>query len=157
MKLYIKEKVFSWAEKFTVREELGQDRYYAEGEFFALAKKLHVYDAEHREVLFIRQRLMHLLSFYEVHIGGRVAAEVAQQFSPFGPAYRINGPGWTVEGSFMAHEFTIRDQRGDLIAQISKTMLAPVDSYELDVPDPENELLTLAIVLAIDCSMASNG
>ncbi len=29
MKLYIKQKVFSWGDKFTVKDEAGRDRYYA--------------------------------------------------------------------------------------------------------------------------------
>ena len=34
MKLYIKQKVFSWGDKFTVKDEAGRDRYYVEGEIF---------------------------------------------------------------------------------------------------------------------------
>lgn len=44
MKLYIKEKVFSWGYKFTVKDELGNDKYVVEGEVFSWGKKLHVYD-----------------------------------------------------------------------------------------------------------------
>ena len=52
MKLYIKEKVFSWTDRFTVRDEQGNDKYYVEGEFFSWGKKLHVYDLHDREVAF---------------------------------------------------------------------------------------------------------
>ena len=34
MKLYIKEKVFSWGDKFTVRDVYGNDKYIVEGEMF---------------------------------------------------------------------------------------------------------------------------
>ena len=44
MKLYIKQKVFSWGDKFTVKDSNGEDRYYVEGEIFSWGKKLHVYD-----------------------------------------------------------------------------------------------------------------
>ena len=44
MKLYIKQKVFSWGDKFTVKDEAGRDRYYVEGEVFTFGRKLHVYD-----------------------------------------------------------------------------------------------------------------
>ena len=33
MKLYIKQKVFSWVDRFTVFDETGADKYYVEGEF----------------------------------------------------------------------------------------------------------------------------
>ena len=42
MKLYIKQKVFSWGDKFTVKDATGRDRYYVEGEIFTFGKKLHV-------------------------------------------------------------------------------------------------------------------
>ena len=40
MKLYIKQKVFSWGDKFTVKDETGRDRYYVEGEIFTFGRKL---------------------------------------------------------------------------------------------------------------------
>ena len=49
MKLYIKQKVFSWGDKFTVKDEAGRDRYYVEGEIFTFGRKLHVYEGpEHK-------------------------------------------------------------------------------------------------------------
>ena len=41
MKLYIKQKVFSWGDKFTVKDVNGEDRYFVEGEIFSWGKKLH--------------------------------------------------------------------------------------------------------------------
>lgn len=35
MKLYIKQKVFSWGDKFTVKDVNGEDRYFVEGEIFS--------------------------------------------------------------------------------------------------------------------------
>ena len=42
MKLLIQEKVFTWSDRFTVKNEAGEDRYYVEGELFSWGKKLHV-------------------------------------------------------------------------------------------------------------------
>lgn len=50
MKLYIKEKVFTWGDQFTVKDERGNDKYVVEGEVFSWGKKLHVYDMTGREV-----------------------------------------------------------------------------------------------------------
>ena len=52
MKLYIKERVFSWGDKFTVKDAYGEDKYIVEGEVFSWGKKLHVYDRSGSEVLF---------------------------------------------------------------------------------------------------------
>ena len=76
MKLYTKQKVFSWKDKCTVKDEYGQDKYYVEGEFFSFGRKLHVYDMEQQEVAYIEQQVMHLMPHYNVHIGGQFAAEI---------------------------------------------------------------------------------
>ena len=44
MDLYIKQKVFSWKDKFSVYDRNGEQRYYVEGEVFTVGKKLHLYD-----------------------------------------------------------------------------------------------------------------
>lgn len=51
MKLYIKQKAFSFREKFFVKDEYECDRYYIEGEVFTLGSKLHVYDLSGNEVM----------------------------------------------------------------------------------------------------------
>ena len=61
MKLYIRQKVFSWRDQFTVKDANGADRYYVEGEIFSWGKKFHVYDLRGDEVAFIQQRLLTFL------------------------------------------------------------------------------------------------
>jgi len=40
------------------------------------------------------------------------------------------------------------------IMRISKKWFTWGDSYELDIFDPQNEILCLCVALAIDCAMA---
>ena len=61
MKLYIKQKVFTWGDQFTVKDERGEDRYYVEGEVFSFGKKLHIYNMAGREVAFVKQELFTIL------------------------------------------------------------------------------------------------
>ena len=61
MKLYIKEKVFSWGDRFYVRDAAGREKYEVRGEVFSLGKRLHIYDMEGREVALIMQRLLTFL------------------------------------------------------------------------------------------------
>ena len=75
MKLYIKQKVFSWRDKFTVKDEAGNDRYFVEGELFSWGKKLHVTDLGGNEVAFIQQKVFSFLPRYFVYVGGEEIAE----------------------------------------------------------------------------------
>ena len=43
MRFYMKQKVWSWREEFTIRDEQGIDRYYVRGELFSWGHKLHIY------------------------------------------------------------------------------------------------------------------
>ena len=150
MKLYIKEKVFTWGDQFTVKDAYGNDKYVVEGEVFTLGKKLHVYDTLGREVAFIKQELMTFLPCFAVYAGGREIGRVQKEFSFLVSRYSIEGLDWDIEGSFWEHEYQIT-QNGLPIVTISKEWMTWGDSYELDIADPADEILALAVVLTIDC------
>ena len=154
MKLYIKQKVFSWGDKFTVKDQVGTDRYFVEGEVFSFGKKLHVYDAHHFECAYIKQELLTWMPRYSVYTNGAQIAQVKREFTFFRPKYTIDGPGWDVEGDFFAHEYQIT-KSGRTIATISKEWMTWGDSYELDIADGVNEITALAVVLAIDAVIES--
>ena len=156
MKLYIKQKVFSWNDRFTVKDIHGENRYYVEGELFSWGKKLHVYDMAGNEVAFIQQKVFSFLPRYFVYVNGTEVAEIVKDFTFFFPRYSIAGLGWDIEGSFMAHDYQIT-QNGRPIMTISKEWMTWGDSYELDIADSRDEIVALAVVLTIDCVTESSG
>ena len=155
MKLYIKQKVFSWGDKFTVKDEAGRDRYYVEGEIFTWGKKLHVYDMAGREVAFIKQEVWSWMPRFYVFCGDRQVAEIKKEFTFFFPKYSIDGLGWEINGRFMAHDYEIT-KNGYPIVSISKEWMTWGDSYELNIVNPKDEIVALAVVLTIDCVTESN-
>ena len=154
MKLYIKQKVFSWGDKFTVKDAYGTDRYIVEGEVFSFGKKLHVYDTHHVERAYIKQELLTWMPRYSVYTNGTQVAQVKREFTFFRPQYTIEGPGWKVDGDFFAHDYQIT-HAGRVIATICKEWMTWGDSYELDISDGVNEITALAVVLAIDAVIES--
>ncbi len=154
MKLYIKQKIFSWKDKFYVRDENGNDRYYVEGEFFSLGKKLHIYNMNGDEVAFIQQKLLSFLPRYFVFMGGTQRAEIVKEFTLFRNKYRIDGLGWDVNGDFMDHDYEITSG-GRPIVTINKEWFTWGDSYVLDIKDNADEVIALSVVLAIDCVIAA--
>ena len=150
MKLYIKEKVFTFGDQFSVMDAAGQEKYFVQGEVFSWGKKLHVYDRAGRELAFIKQELFNFLPNYEVRIGGQFAARVQGIFTLFSSKYYIAGPGWDVTGHFMEHDYIITKGNSTIVT-IEKEWMTWGDSYVLDIYHPEDELLALAVVLTIDC------
>ncbi len=154
MKLYIKQKVFSWRDKFTVKDENGQDKYYVEGELFSWGKKLHVTDVNGNETAFIQQKMLSFLPKYHVFVNGEQVAEIVKEFTFLRPRYRIEGLDWDIQGSFWAHDYEITCA-GQPIVTIQKEWMTWGDSYELDISNPRDETVALAVVLTIDCVMAA--
>ncbi len=153
MKLYIKQKVFSWVDRFAVMDEAGQDKYFVEGEF-SFAKKLHVYDAAGTERAFIQQKMFSFHPRYFVFVNGAQVAEIVKEFSFLRPKYSIEGMGWDISGDFWAHDYEII-QSGRAIVNIHKQWMTWGDCYEVDIADESDEITALSVVLAIDCVMAA--
>ena len=65
MNLYMKQRVFSWNDRFTIYDANGQDRFYVEGELLSWGKKLHLYDLLGNERIFISQKVLTFLPNYQ--------------------------------------------------------------------------------------------
>lgn len=155
MKLYMQQKVFSWVDRFTIKDEQGVDKYYVEGELFSWGKKLHVYNMAGAEVAFIEQKVWSFLPKFFVYVNGSQVAEIVKEISFLFPRYSVEGLGWEIEGSFMAHDYEIL-QSGCKVVSIHKEWMTWGDCYEIDINHSQDEVIALAVVLAIDCVMASS-
>jgi uncharacterized protein YxjI len=153
MKLFIKQKVFSWNDKFTIKDETGTDRYFVEGEIFSFGKKLHVYDAYQTERIFLQQKVWSFLPRFFVFVDGLQVAEIVKEFTFMKPKYSVLGLNWEVNGNFWAHDYEILNQ-GHVVVTIKKEWLTWGDTYVLDINDARDEINALAVVLAIDAVMA---
>jgi uncharacterized protein YxjI len=149
----MRQKVFTFGDRFTIRDADGADRYFVQGEVFSWGKKLHVYLPDGAEVAYIKQRVLSLLTRFEVYMGDTLVMEVVKKLSLFRPKYELTMVDWQVEGDFWSHEF--RFTRGGIpIASISKAWFTWGDSYEIDIAPGVPELQVLAAVLAIDGAIA---
>ena len=149
MKLYIKQKFFSIGERFTVKDEFGNDRYFVEGEWLSIPKKFRILDAQNQEVLLLESKFFSFMPAYQIIRNGEVAAEIVKEFSFFRPKYRIDGSPFSVEGDVFTHDYTIlRD--GTPVASISKEWFTWGDSYMIDNYKGEDEEMLLAILIVID-------
>ena len=150
MKLCIKQKVFSWADRFNIMDINGSVLFTAAGELFSWGKKLHVYNNQEQEIIFIKQRLWTFLPKYEIYLHGQKIAEVVKEFTFMVPRYTIRMLGWEVAGDFFAHDYTIACG-GQHLASMHKEWFTWGDCYVLEIPDSRNTLPAMAVMLAIDC------
>ena len=149
MRLIIKQKVFSWTDRFRVWDEDGHDRYYVEGEFFSFGKRLHITNPDGQEVALVQQKIFSFLPRFFVWVDGVQVAEIVKEFTFLHQRYTIDGLGWEIEGDFFAHDYTIFQKGLDIIT-IHKEWLTWGDCYVLDIADSQDTVTALAVVLAID-------
>ena len=154
MKLYLKQKVFTWGDKFVVYDSAGNDKYYVEGEVFSFGKKLHVYDLSGNEVALIHEEIFSFLPKYYINIGGRDVAVVKKHFTFFCHEYSVNGFGWSVSGDFFGHEFSIFD--GDkAVASVYREWFTFGDAYAIDIDNGVRDIDALSVALIIDAVISS--
>jgi uncharacterized protein YxjI len=152
MNLYIKQEIFTFKDRFYVKDENGKDIYSVEGEIFSWGKRLHIYNAKNEEVALLKQKLWSFKPTFEVYIENEKEAVVVKEIS-LTPKYSIQGPDWEVKGDFWAHNYEILDGE-EFVVKISKKWFSWGDTYELDIKDSSNEILALAVVLSIDAVLS---
>jgi uncharacterized protein YxjI len=147
----MKQKLFSWGEKFTIWDEDQQARWFAEGEVLLWGRKLHVTDANGTERALITKEIASLLSRYDMEVDGR-SYTLVKKFTLLVPKFRLENTNWAIEGDVWDHEYEIVDsETGDCVMQMNKEWCTWADTYALSIPDGKNELLALCVALAIDC------
>jgi len=149
MKLYFKQKAFSFKGKGTILDENGDDRYYFEGKVFSLGKKITITDLSGNEVAFIRQKVPSIRPRYFVEIGGEQVAAVVGKFKILKHEFTVEGPEWDVRGNFSGHDYSVVEGE-TAVASIHKQWFTWGDAFEIDIADPKNEIIVLGIVMAID-------
>jgi len=149
MKLYIKQRIFTWGDKFSIYDESGNEKYYVEGEILTFGKKLRLYDLGGNALAYIEQQLLTFLPKYLIYRNSEAFAEVVKEFTFFRQEYTVSGPGWQVHGDFFNHDYDIVD--GDrTIASVSKEWFTLGDAYEISFDADADEIAVLSVVLVID-------
>lgn len=156
MNFYIKQKLFSWGDKFFIYDQNGNERYRVEGKVFSLGKKLHLFDMLDHELVAIEQKLLSFLPKYFIKRGGEVVAEVVREFTFFKQNYTVKGPDWQVKGDWFDHSYEITDAAGRTVASVEKKWFTLGDAYELCLADGVDEVIVLAVCLVIDACIEAS-
>lgn len=151
MRLLIKQRVFSWTDSYDVYDENGNVKYFVKAEWLSLGHQLHIYDAEGRELGVVREKVLSLLPVFFVEIGGQTRGKIQKKFTFFRPQYEVDYNGWRVEGDFLNWNYDVYEGCSTVM-HITKEPLHWGDTYVIDFADPEDELLGLMLVIAIDAA-----
>ena len=153
MRLYFKQRFFSWFDSYDIYGEDGAVAYTVEGKL-AWGHCLHILDAAGRHIATVKERVLTFLPKFEMYVGDNYVGCIEKEFTFFSPRFHIDCKGWDVEGSFLEWDYTIRSG-GRTVATVSKELFHWTDTYVIDVSDPADALGALMLVLAIDAEKCS--
>lgn len=146
--LYIKQKVFSLAGKFTVKDERQNDVYFVEGSFLRIPKTFSITDAHDQEIATITKKPFSFLPTFFVEVIGQDIVTIKKQFTFIKARYTIDGAGIKVQGNLWDMNFQVlRD--GEEVGSVQKKWFTWGDSYEVQINDEESEAIVIALVVAI--------
>jgi len=153
MRYLMKQKLFCFGDDFTIKNEAGDDVFFVDGRAFSIGNKLSFQDMNGRELAFIRQKLLSWGPTYEITREGELAAVVKKHlFTFFRCAFTVDVPGpddIEAQGNFLDMEYTFA-RGGRTVAEVSKRWFSFSDTYGVDIPDGEDDVLILASTVVID-------
>ena len=157
MKLCFKQRFFSWFDSYDIYDaSTGATAFTVEGKL-AWGHCLHILDAQGRHIATVKERVLTFLPKFDLYIGERSIGTIRKELTLFRPAFVLDFNGWRVQGSFLEWDYAVTDPAGRTVMAASKELLHWTDTYVLDIARPEDALLCLMIVLAIDAAKCSAG
>src|SRR5699024_6921864 len=151
---YVRQKVLSLNEKYTVKNEKGDDVYFVKGSFMHIPKTFSISNITSEEAGIVTKKILTLLpKFYIIEKCQRQALTIRKKYSFFKLKYTIDASDIEVKGNWWEMDFQLIKQ-GEVIGDVSKGWFTWGDSYKVQVLDEANETTILSIVIAIDCVKA---
>lgn len=151
MKYQVRQRIFSFGDSFTIKDEYDNDMFIVQGEIFSFGNKLKIQNLNGQELVYIEQKLFKFLPEYDIYIAGKHVANVQKEFSFFTPSFSINSinGNYEMNGEIFSHEFEI-SKNGRVVVSVSKEWFSFSDTYGVDIEDSEDHAFMLALVIVID-------
>lgn len=151
MRYLIKEKIFSFADRFTIEDNQGYPRYEVVGKLLSLGNKLKLYNKTGEELIYIEQKIFRFLPEYLIYRNGNIVGRIKKELTFLKPRFNIESSygNFTLDGDVFHHEFNI-SKDGNPIAWISKKWISLSDTYTVDILEEEDHSFILAIIIVLD-------
>lgn len=156
MRLWFKQRMFSWFDSYDIYDEQGETVYTVEGKF-AWGHCFHILDRAGNHIGTVRERVLTFLPQFELYEGETCVGCIRKEFTFLRPRFDIDCNGWQVEGSVWEWDYTVRDGDGRQVAVLTKELFQWTDTYVIDILDPADALRALMLALAIDAEKCSRG
>lgn len=150
----IRQKMLSIGDDFWIENQEGQRVFKVDGKALRLRKTLIFEDMNGNKLAKIQERLLAIKDTMAVEdANGRQLAVIKKGLiAPLGDHWKVavrGGPDLDVQGNILDLEYSIM-QRRKKVAEVSKKWLSMTDTYGVEIDDGQNDILILAVAIAID-------
>ena len=150
----MRQNLVSIGDDFWIENERGQRVFRVDGKALRVRQTLAFEDTAGHELCKIQERMMRVKDSMEIEdAGGQRAAMVKKALiTPLRERWVVkvaDGPDLEVQGNIVDHEYSIGEGR-DKIAEVSKKWFRVADTYGVQIEQGQNDVLILAVTVAID-------
>ena len=150
----IRQKLMSIGDDFWIENQEGERVFKVDGKALRLRKTLIFEDMDGKKLCRIQERLLAFKDTMAIEDaeGDQMAVIKKGIIAPLGDHWTVkvrNGPDLDVQGNILDHEYSINERRRK-IAEVSKKWLSLTDTYGVEIDEEQNDILILALAIAID-------
>jgi len=150
----IRQNLISIGDDFWIENAEGKKVFKVDGKVLRIRKTLVFEDLKGNKLCQIKERLLTIKDTMVIEdADGRDMAVIKKALiAPLGDRWDVNvkgGPALDMQGNILDHEYSITQGRKK-IAEVSKKWLSLTDTYGVEVAAGQNDILILAVAIAID-------
>jgi uncharacterized protein YxjI len=150
----IRQKMFSIGDDFWIENQESRRVFKVDGKALRLRKTLIFEDLNGNKLCQIQERWLPIRETMAIDgpDGEQIALVKKALIAPLRDRWSVNvnnGPDLTVQGNILDHEYTIKEG-WNKVAEVSKRWLSLTDTYGVEIDSGQNDILILAVAIAID-------
>ena len=155
MKLKMKAKIASIHNKISITDEEGGLVSQVHSKVFSLHNVTYLTDGEGEEIAVITRKPVSMHDVHTIQLVDGTEIELRTELLHLTrDVLDIEALGWQLTGNLLQHDYQLKDDQGQLLAQTHRKWLSLHDTYEVDVVDEERMDLIVAVLVALDKIMA---
>ncbi|EOT44637.1 LURP-one-related/scramblase family protein [Enterococcus columbae] len=149
MKLYFKQRLFSWLDSYEIYDENQQTVYQVEGKL-AFGHQFSLLNQQGQIIGQVKEKIRLFVPEFELIVANQVIGSVKKEVTFFKPHFVVDFNNWEVKGDIFEWEYQVLDANQEIVATISKDVWQWTDCYKIEVYQDSDALYVVMLVLAID-------
>jgi uncharacterized protein YxjI len=149
----MRERMLSIGDDFWIENDAGECVFKVNGKALRVRQTLVFEDTDGNELLKIQERKLRIRDTMAIERDGDTVATVRKAMvSPLRERFKAelaSGGEYEVQGNILDHEYEF-ERDGNEVAKVSKRWFRVRDSYGVEVAPGEDDVLVLAIAVAVD-------